>query len=130
MIRTPANWPRLAIIFIPILIVTVDGLVLMRERLQSPAQKAIRMVRESNSRKENFTVQQYLYSTVYHRKSNGESIAIAGWQALPQTDAGDSVSVEFRYSDPAGEHAPAWDVDLKDGKVSPKNTQALELSWH
>ena len=130
MIRTPTHWSRLAIILIPIVIVAVDALVLIREHLEPPAQKAIRMVRESNSRKENFTVQQYLYSTVYHRKSTGESIVIDGWRAIPQTGASDSITVEFRYSDSTGEHAPSWDVGLKDGKVRPKNDQALELSWH
>jgi hypothetical protein len=129
MIRTPANWSRLAIILIPIVIVAVDAFVLIWEHLEPPAQKAIRMVRESNSRKENFTVQQYLYSTVYHRAGNGEPIVIDGWRALAESGAG-SITVEFRYSDSTGEHAATWDVELKGGKVSPKNDQALDLSWH
>jgi len=125
-----AGWPGLVFILVPVLIATVDSVVLVNEWLDPDTQKAIRLVKENSSRKENFTVQQYLYSTVYHRKSSGESIVIDGWRALPQTGASDSITVEFRYSDLTGEHAPSWDVELKDGKVSPKNDQALALSWH
>ena len=58
--RIPRTWPSAVFIIIPVFIITVDAVVLVRERLQSNAQKAIRLVKESNSRKENFTVQQFL----------------------------------------------------------------------
>src|SRR5215813_3258010 len=128
--RIRDNWPKLVFICVPLLIVAVDVVVLVSERRQPDTQKAIRLVKESNSRKENFTVQQYLYTTVYHRKSNGEAITIDGWRATPSSDNADSMSVEFTYTDSTGEHAAVWEANLADGKVSPKNAPALELSWH
>jgi hypothetical protein len=130
MIRKRINWPILVFIFVPVLIVAVDAVVLIGEALQTEEQKAIRLVKESNSRKENFTVQQYLYSTVYHRKRNGETITIFGWLAKPGNDKGAPISVEFSYQDSRGDHQPAWDVSLDSGTVTPKNEAALELSWH
>ena len=122
------NWPRIVFIAVPLMIALVDGTVLLRERLASVEQKAIRLVKESNSRKENFTVQQYLYTTVYHRLSRGESVAIHGWYTVA-LDAR-RLMVDFKYSDDAGDHVASWLADLEQGSVSPKNETALELSWH
>ena len=122
------NWPRIVFIAVPLMIALVDGTVLLRERLASVEQKAIRLVKESNSRKENFTVQQYLYTTVYHRLSRGESVAIQGWYTVA-LDAR-RLMVDFKYSDDAGDHVASWLADLEQGSVSPKNETALELSWH
>lgn len=130
MTRKPLNWPKLVFIFVPLLIVVVDAVVLVGERLQPDAEKAIRLVKESNSRKENFTVQQYLYTTVYHRKTSGEPIDIEGWRATASADPGAPITVEFIYADSAGSHAAIWEADLRDGRVTPKNETALDLSWH
>lgn len=130
MTRRPFNWPRLVFIFVPLVIVVVDAVVLVGERLQPDGEKAIRLVKESNSRKENFTVQQYLYSTVYHRKTSGEAIAIEGWRAEASTGPGAAIAVEFIYADSAGSHVGIWEANLRDGKVTAKNEMALDLSWH
>jgi len=125
-----SNWPKLVFILLPILIVAVDAVVLVGERLQPETQKAIRLVKESNSRKENFTVQQYLYTTVYHRKDNGEAITIEGWTATSLPEPDDVMVVEFSYSDSSGKHVATWEASLKDRAVTPKNEAALDLSWH
>ena len=128
--RIRDNWPKLVFIWVPLLIVAVDTMVLVGERLAPDTQKAIRLVRESNSRKENFTVQQYLYTTVYHRKSNGEPVTIEGWRATPSSEPGGSMIVEFSYADSSGERVATWEANLRDGTVTPRNEVALELSWH
>jgi hypothetical protein len=124
------NWPKLAFIFVPLFILTLDAAVLFSERLEPDTQKAIRRVRESKSRKENFTVQQYLYTTVYHRQGEGEPITIDGWRAEPSSDAPDTISVEFAYTDAGGRRIALWEVPMNGGKVVPRNEIAGELSWH
>jgi hypothetical protein len=130
MMRLPTNWPKLVFIFVPLLIVTVDAVVLVGERLETDSQKAIRLVKESNSRKENFTVQQYLYTTVYHRKNNGEAITIEGWRATQSSESETPITVEFSYTDSSGTHVGVWEASLRDRTVTPKNETALNLSWH
>ena len=127
--RRPLNWPRLVFIFVPLLIVMVDAIVLVGERLQPETEKAIRLVRESHSRKENFTIQQYLYATVYHRKAGGEPITIEGWHATPSGETEGPLIVEFSYTDSKGRQAAMWEASLKDGSVKPKNDAASDLSW-
>jgi hypothetical protein len=128
--RVPFEWPRLVFILVPIIIVTVDAVVIVRERLRPDAQKAIRLVKESSSRKENFTVQQYLYVTVYHRRDNGEAVAIGGWRAESSPEPGGPFIVAFTYADSSRDHVATWEADLKDGMVFPRNEEALDLSWH
>lgn len=128
--RLPANWPKLVFVFVPVLIVAADAFVLVRERLQPQAQKAIRLVKESNSRKENFTVQQYLYTTVYYRRDQGEAITIEGWRATSPSGTDRPIAVEFRYADSSGEHIAMWQAELKNGTVAATNEAALDLSWH
>jgi len=130
MTRKSFNWPRLVFIFVPLVIVIVDAVVLVGERLEPETVKAIRLVKESNSRKENFTLQQYLYMTVHHRKRSGEPIAVDGWRATPSPEAGAQVIVEFSYTDASGAHVAIWEASLKTGTVTPKNEAALDLSWH
>lgn len=108
----------------------VDAVVLVGERLEPDTEKAIRLVKESSSRKENFTLQQYLYMTVYHRKNNGEAITVDDWCATPSPEAGTPMIVEFSYTDSSGEHVAIWEANLRDGSVTPKNEAALDLSWH
>lgn len=127
--RSPINWPKLVFILLPVLIVAVDTFILVRERRQAQTEKAIRLVKESNSRKENFTVQQYLYSTVYYRRDQGEEISIGGWRALPP-HPDEPIAVEFSYADSTGNHIAIWEASLKDGTVGAKNEAALDLSWH
>ena len=109
--------------------VTVQAAVLLSEHLQPDTRKAIRLVRESNSRKENFTVQQYLYSTIFYRKNHGEAIEVDGWQAAA-SDPDTPIIVEFSYSDAGGRHVAKWEANIKDGKVIPLNDSARDLSWH
>ena len=130
MTRQSFNWPKLVFIFVPLVIVAVDAVVLVGERLQPDTEKAIRLVKESNSRKENFTVQQYLYTTVYHRKRNGEAISIEGWRATLPEGHGAPISVEFSYEHSTGRYVAIWEANLKDGSVTAKNEGALDLSWH
>src|SRR5437868_5741106 len=79
------NWTKLAFIVLPLCIVVIDAAILFAEWRQPDSQKAVRFVKESKSRKENFTVQQYLYATIYHRKDKGETVTIEGWSASPDT---------------------------------------------
>ena len=130
MTLTQLNWPRLVFIFVPLAIVVVDAVVLVGERVQPDSEKAVRLVKESNSRKENFTLQQYLYITVYHRQRSGEPITIEGWRATASAEPGTPTTVEFSYADSSGNHVAIWDVSLQDGTVTPKNEASLDLSWH
>lgn len=130
MTGKPLNWPKLVFIFVPLAIVVVDAVVLVDERLQPDAEKAIRLVKESNSRKENFTLQQYLYTTVYHRKRSGEPITIEGWRATASAEAGTPITVEFSYADSNGKYVAILEASLQEGTVTPKNEAALDLSWH
>lgn len=127
--RLVRNWPRLVFACVPLAIVIGAGGLLMAERFQSDADKAIRLVKESNSRKENFTVQQYLYATVYYRRDEGDAVTIEGWRAeTSQPDA--PIKVEFSYSDAEGRHSATWEARLREGRVTPSNEIASDISWH
>src|SRR5262249_25085218 len=127
--RLLESWPRLVFILVPSIALLFVVAILTREHFESDAERAIRLVKESNSRKENFTVQQYLYTTVYHRKDKGEQISISGWRAR-QAEKSEALPIEFVYSDSEGEHVAAWLADLKASAVSPQNDAARGLSWH
>lgn len=127
MKRVLDNWPRFAFIYLPLFLLIANASVLLSEQLQSETDYAIRLVRESNSRKENFTIQQYLYSTVFYRKNRGEAIDIHGWQARSE---GHIITVEFRHTDASGHHVALWETNIKEKKVTPINDAARELSWH
>jgi hypothetical protein len=129
LIRLMSNWPKLVFAVIPITVVLGAGAVLTYEHFQSFESKAIRLVKESNSRKENFTIQQYLYTTVYYRRDRGESIVIDGWHARPLEDA-TLMKIDFTYTDSVGEHTATWLADLKRNIVTPENETARDLSWH
>ena len=124
------NWPKLAFIAVPLLVVTAAATLLVYEHLQPDTDKAIRLVRESNSRKENFTVQQYLYSTVFYRQRQGEPIEIDGWRANTSPDVARAMIVQFSYNDASGHHVAAWEANLQDGQATPLNDAARDLSWH
>jgi hypothetical protein len=129
MKRILDNWPKIAFVCVPLCMATVQAAVLLSEHLQPDTQKAIRLVRESSSRKENFTVQQYLYSTVFYLKDRGEAIEIDGWQAAA-SDPGMPIIVEFSYTGASGRHVARWEANIKDGEVTPLNDSARDLSWH
>jgi hypothetical protein len=127
--RLVRNWPRLVFACVPLAIVIGAGGILMAERFQSDVDKAIRLVKESNSRKENFTVQQYLYATIYYRRDQGDAVTIEGWRAeTSQPDA--PIKVEFSYSDEEGRHSAIWEAGLREGRVTPGNEIARDISWH
>src|ERR1700686_778826 len=107
--RIPFDWPKLVFIFVPIIVVTVDAVVIVRERLRPDAKKAISLVKERNSRKKNFTVQQYLYVTAYHRRDNGEAVTIGGWRAVSSPEPGATFIVDFTYADSGGNHIATWE---------------------
>lgn len=123
-------WPKLVLIGVPICIVIVDGALLLNEYRQPDEFKAIRLVRESTSRKENFTVQQLLYVTVYNRKRNGEQIDIQGWKAERPEGSQRMFVVEFGFRDNKGDHAARWSANPHTGNVLPLNDLARDLSWH
>ena len=129
MKRLLSNWPKLVFILVPFCIVVVDGAVLVHERHQPETEKAIRMVRESVSRKESFTVQQYLYATVYHRKTVGDEISIEGWRAYPPPNGGDYIVVEFSFTDSDGRHVATWRAEVGKRSVLPQDQLARDLSW-
>ena len=124
------NWPMLVFILLPLTIITVDAAVMISERLEPETAKATRLVKESRSRKENFTVQQYLYATVYYRKDKGEAIEIHGWRAEQASGPGTAVTVTFSYSDSQGPHVATWQADLKSRKVIPQDETASNVSWY
>ncbi|HKY05104.1 MAG TPA: hypothetical protein VJQ56_09445, partial [Blastocatellia bacterium] len=123
-------WPVLVFIFVPVSIVAADAAVLWMEYSQPQVDKAIRLVKESKSRKENFTVQQYFYTTVYHRKEKGEAVEIEGWRASQPGGPDTAVTVEFAYTDERGRTSAVWEVDLKAKRITPRNPAADDTSWH
>jgi hypothetical protein len=124
------DWPGLAFIYVPVVIAIIAGSVLTVERLTPDTVKAIRLVKESSSRKENFTIQQYLYSTIYYRRDNGEAIDIHDWRAEKSPDGSAIIKVEFGYVDSNGDHLARWAVDLERRRVTPLDESARDLSWH
>ena len=128
MKRLVTDWTRFVLIVLPLGIVVFATAVLVVEWRQSDAEKAVRLVRESKSRKENFTVQQYLYATVYHRKARGEALTINGWHAEPETATG-VFMVSFTYADANGKHVAVWQANPKEQRITSKNKEADEFSW-
>jgi hypothetical protein len=124
------QWPKMVFVYLPLLIVAVAATVLVAEQRQPDTNKAIRLVRESNSRKENFTVQQYLYSTVFYRQHQGEPVQIDGWQASRSPDPAGAITVQFSYNDTSGSHVAIWKANLSAGQTTPLNDAARDLSWH
>jgi hypothetical protein len=126
--RLIESWPRLLLLIVPSAVLVLTGSLLLYEHFQSDTEKAIRLVKESGSRKERFTVQQYLYSTLYNRKDEGEQITIHGWEAA-RAEAGE-MRVVFTYIDSDGEHVAEWSANLDRSSVDPLNETARYLSWH
>lgn len=126
--RVLGEWPKIVFAGVPLAIIIVAGGLLITERFQSDAEKAIQLVKESNSRKENFSVQQYLYATIYYRRDQGEPITIEGWRAEPSQSSA-PIKVEFVYTDEDGQHAATWEASIREGRVTPRNETASKISW-
>jgi hypothetical protein len=124
------NWPKLVFFFVPAIIAAIAATVMAIEYLQPDTEKAIRAVKESPSRKEGFSVQQYLYATLYHEKDQGAAIEIAGWRAEPSTDRDAPIIVVFSYRDQRGWHVARWGVNLELKKLTPLDEISGDLSWH
>jgi hypothetical protein len=124
------SWLKVAFIYMPLVVIAVDCAVLIREHLQPDGEKAIRLVKESKSRKEIFTVQQYLYTTIYYRRNQGDPVTIEGWKVGERLDGRDPITVEFSYFDENGPHVARWDVEVAAKKITPMNEDASHLSWH
>jgi predicted nucleic acid-binding protein len=123
------NWPKFVFLYLPLCIITIDAGVLIYEYLRPDSEKAVRLVRESISRKQGFTVQQLLYATVYHRKRSGESIEIEGWRVERSAESKASFMVQFSFANAAGRHVGIWSVDIATGSIAPQNDMASDLSW-
>jgi len=123
------RWLRSAILALGALVVA-GGAAILIDWPRTETDKAVRMVRESSSRIENFTIQQYLYTTVYKRKDDGEAIEIDGWRAEQPGGPHAAVTVEFNFSDVSGTHTAVWEVDTGLGRVEPKNQTARDMSWN
>jgi hypothetical protein len=126
--RAPGR-STLVLIAAALLLIVFEGSVVLVEQAQPETERSLRLVKESSSRIENFTIQQYLYTTVYHRRQAGKSIAISGWRA-EQADGPDSaVMVEFSFAEDGAMHTATWVVDAASGRVTPKDRAARDMSW-
>jgi hypothetical protein len=123
------NWPKLVFLYLPLCIIAVDAAVLVYEQAKPDTEKAVRLVQESTSRKQGFTVQQLLYATVYHRKKSGEAIEIEGWHVERSPQSESSFMVQFSFTDGAGRYLGVWSVDLGTGSIAPQDEIASNLSW-
>lgn len=124
------KWPILAFILVPLTVAAIDAAVLVTERSQTETEKAVRLVRESKSRKENFTVQQYLYTTVYYRESRGEDVAINGWTAEQPSGSGTPIIVEFSFTERGVRQSARWRVQPGDKNAIPLDEASNDISWH
>jgi hypothetical protein len=123
------NWGKFTLIFLPLSIAILDVAVVRHERLQPETQKAIRLVKESASRKENFTIQHYIYSIIYYQRSRDNDLTVEGWKADQPGGPGTPVNVEFDYTLGGVRHALIWEVDLASQKAKSKNQEADYVSW-
>ena len=65
----------------------------------------------------------------HHRRDQGEPITIEGWRA-DLAEPGAPAKVEFNYIDGEGRHSAAWEASLQEGRVTPRNEIARDISWH
>ncbi|HKV41080.1 MAG TPA: hypothetical protein VJX67_17875 [Blastocatellia bacterium] len=132
------QWPRIALILVPSLIVTVDASVLLQRWREPDAEKAVRIVRASSSHIESFTIQQYLNSTIFHARDAAEDLGgayggvtrIEGWRASQFPGNHAPVRVRFSYSAGGVEHIAEWLVDVHTGVVKAASAAARDLSWN
>jgi hypothetical protein len=120
-----SNWPKVALVYLPLCLVAANVVALILEDSQEDPGKAIRLVREQPSIKENFTVQQYLYLTAYRRGDR-----VMGWNASQGGGPGSPVTVEFRFIEGGKLQAAIWEVYVKEEKIVPKNELARSICWN
>jgi hypothetical protein len=121
------NWAKVVLLFLPLSIAALDLAAIVSEHLQPETEKAIRLVKESASRKENFTVEHYLYSIL--QGDRGDDFKVEGWRANRQGGPETPITVEFDYTKGGVRHALLWEVDLKAQKVKPITQEADYISW-
>lgn len=121
---TRAAW---ALALVALAIASVPVGILIAERREPPIDRAIRLVQEGASRKQNFTVQQFLYTTVYDRGLNGRPVRVQGWRAWHLSEG--LIAVAFSYSDESGEQVALWEVNLDHQTAEPRNDEAGSLVW-
>jgi hypothetical protein len=125
------RWRRFAFVSLAALCIVLTGAaVVFLERPRTETDKAIRLVQESRSRIENFTIQQYLYTTVYKQKDDGEPVTIGGWRAEQPDGPHTKVVVQFGFDTDGTAQVAAWEVDSRSGRVTPTNQVARDWSWN
>jgi hypothetical protein len=124
-----ARLAKIMLIGAPLLVMMVDAVVLIHRGHRSEADKAIALVQTSSSRIENFTVQQYLYATLFERKRLGDDIVIEGWRVWQEPGNRNSATVEFDFRSNGLLHNAAWGVSLSAETVTATTEDARNLSW-
>lgn len=123
------RWLRFAFVSLAAIgIVLMGAGVVFLERPRTETDKAIRLVQESSSRIENFTIQQYLYTTVYKQKDDGEPVTIGGWRAEQPDGPNTAVNVDFSFTENGVEHVAVWKVVGE--RVTPGSQAARDWSWN
>jgi hypothetical protein len=117
------------LIAIPVLVMTMDAAVLIYRGHRPGTDKAISLVQTSSSRIENFTVQQYLYATLFERRTRGDDIVIEGWRAWQEAGNTSSATVEFDFRSNGLLHNAVWGVNLSAETVTATTEDARKLSW-
>lgn len=121
------TWASVVLVLVPLLIACIDVASLLRRHVEPPTKRAIWAVKDSSSRIESFSVQQYLYSTLYQGNESGAKLQVVGWSANARDQR--VTEVEFAYSEGAASHTARWSVDGATGRVQPENDDARNLSW-
>jgi hypothetical protein len=124
-----ARLAQITLIGLPLLVMTTDAAVLVHHGGRPATDKAISLVQTSSSRIENFTVQQYLYATLFESKRRGVQVTIEGWRAWQDHGDEHSAKVEFDFKREGKPHAALWDVDISTDKVTARTEDARNLSW-
>jgi hypothetical protein len=114
---------------VPIFIAVTDAAIVLGRRVEPATEKAIRIVKESSSPIESFSIEQYLNGTLYYRGQRDSNVRIQGWTAHTIPEVVGKVSVEFGYSEGATTHLAHWTVNVPTRKVNADNADAAALSW-
>jgi len=123
-----ARLAKSVLIGLPLLVVTIDTAVLIYRGGRTGTDKAVSLVQTSSSRIENFTVQQYLYATVFESRKRGADIIIEGWRAWQSPDDEHSATVEFDFRRDGLLHAAVWEVNVSTETVTARTEEARNLS--
>ena len=120
---------KITLIGLPLLVITMDTAVLLHSRGRRETDKAISLVQTSSSRIENFTVQQYLYATLYEGRKRGASVIIEGWRAWQDPGDEHSATVEFDFKSGGLMRSAVWHVNISTKGVTARTEEARNLSW-